>query len=686
MLLLLFSASIFSFCCAAPSTLRAALAAASAPPTILLFYNASYIYAPSTASAAGFEEVSLIAALAGHANRFSPTLLLNLEPADAPWLARMAAPGAWLANTTLTPIPPPVENLITALLAPAGIRGIALYDPAAPCTSAVAATAAGAGDLLPVAFRPADPTSLYSRIVAGGLRLPVVVNLVGKFNGTAKGSVKREAYEWATDEYIKTGRVDAAHLAYYVDYFWALTPSNTENGGGWAKATLPNADFAVARRGFFFDLGVWEDEAPVDEPGQPLGSDLLALRYILQAAAAQTGGAILRMHGFTPWAYKYVKPNGKHGGVEAEWATGKIVSSYNVMVDADACCIGNMANAALWSLHPLKTRYVQPPPPSKAWLTERGLLDAAGGVVGHKLFYMFYAGDFDSAAWLYSQFMERWDDPARGTVQIGWGVDPGLADRFPPIFSLLFDSMNAGFDNIISGDSGAGYLNPTMLRGPARANESGLPDGTGAWVALNTALNRQFNIRFTGFSISGDAPLPSDADDAIFANFSSYGVVNQGWPSLHPHLNKNLPVLTQWDIPADPAAAAATVASYAKPAQEAPTFMMFRSVLTSPTFLGEVAGKAEAASQGAAVAVTPMELSALMRVALGGSNDNSVTYFDDTLPEVVQWGEEVKFNVSIRNDGWSMLTGRGGGHGVWVGVVGLERVVMKRGLSMESET
>jgi hypothetical protein len=442
---------------------------------------------------------------------------------------------------------------------------------------------------------------------------------------------------------------------------------------GFEKATVPNLDYVVAQRGFFFDLSVWGDEAPVDEPRQPLGSDLAALRYILDAAAAAAGGrAITVAHGFTPWAYKYVAPWGKHGGVEAEWATCRLFSAFNVLDDGDACCIGGMANAALWRLFPLADRYVQAGPPSRAALQARGLLDAGGAVVGHRLYYMFYAGDYDSAAWLYSQLLERWEDPARGSVPIGWAVDPGLAARFPVIYPHLFSTLSP-LDNIITGDSGAGYLNPTMLYGDARAGVSGLPDGWAPWAALNTALNRQFNVRFTGFVIAGDAPLPGPADDARFANFSALGVVNQGWPSLFPYLNGNMPVLTQWDLPTNASDAARVVQHFTNASQAAPKFQQFRSILTSPTFLKAVADGAAAATGGAAVAVTPLEISMLMRVYFNGTNSNMATYVGDTLPAAAPGGALVTFNATVRNDGWNVLPA--GGVGLLVAAVEAQDLV-----------
>ena len=284
-------------------------------PPLLYTYDAHYT--TSGTATHGYEEQHLIAVLGGLVNRRVPSLFVQLETADATWLSRLTAPGGWLANTTLTSIPN-LDALLTTFNASYG--GVVLYDPAVWATSAVATTIAAADDLLPVCYRPGDPTSLLSRIVQGGLRLPVVFSLVGMFNGSASGSAKADAYAWAIEHYLGTGRSDGTSLGYYVDSFWA----SRNDTSGWEKNTVSNMDYFVSRRAFFFDLSVWDDEAPVDDPTQRLGTDLASFKAVLAAAYAQTGGAsMIHIGGFTPWAYKYVAPNGKHAGVETEWATSK---------------------------------------------------------------------------------------------------------------------------------------------------------------------------------------------------------------------------------------------------------------------------------------------------------------------------------------------------------------------------
>lgn len=47
---------------------------------------------------------------------------------------------------------------------------------------------------------------------------------------------------------------------------------------------VSNHDYFISHEAFFFDLDVWGDEAPNDDPGQPLGTDRNTLLTILMAA------------------------------------------------------------------------------------------------------------------------------------------------------------------------------------------------------------------------------------------------------------------------------------------------------------------------------------------------------------------------------------------------------------------
>lgn len=97
------------------------------------------------------------------------------------------------------------------------------------------------------------------------------------------------------------------------------------------------------------------------EMDRSLRDSLLHRLLSVLLSQTQTGATPppIGVHGFTPWAYKYVAPDGPHQGVETEWETSQLASSYNAYFDADACCIANMANAAFFQHYPTRARYVQ---------------------------------------------------------------------------------------------------------------------------------------------------------------------------------------------------------------------------------------------------------------------------------------------------------------------------------------
>jgi len=273
-------------------------------PTAFALYDLTYS-ASLPSLPAVYEERHLVAAIAGLANRYAPTLFVLLQPADAFWLTTLRQPGGWLASATITNITG-IESLVAAF--PTVYKGVVLYDPAIWPTSLLATTAAGQESLLPICFRPSDPSSLYSRLVAGGPKLPVLRSFVGAFNATSgTGSVKRNAYDWAVGTYLANGGITGAAaplLGYYLDYYWT---TRGDVGDPTDKDTVMNHDFIIANRGFAFDLSIWTDEAPVDEPNQPLGSDYAAFVAILAAAYNLTAAGngtnvdpLTHIAGFTP--------------------------------------------------------------------------------------------------------------------------------------------------------------------------------------------------------------------------------------------------------------------------------------------------------------------------------------------------------------------------------------------------
>jgi len=316
--------------------------------------------------------------------------------------------------------------------------------------------------------------------------------------------------------------------------------------------------------------------------------------------------------GFTPWAFKYVDQ--KHDGVPTEWETVRITSTYNVYLDADACCINGMANAAFFQHFPLKPVYAQIPRPTRADLVAKGFI-LPDGQVAKKTFVMFYVGDYDAAAWVYSQLKSKWDDPNRGRVPLGWALNPNLKDRFPVMWDYVFRNLTVN-DRIITGDSGAGYLNPTGLYAPRVP--SGLPDAEQLWLQHCMPLYNQFNISFTGFVIQGYSGKITTQAEQLYQKLSPDGWVLQTGYSPNGnslHLAGTSPVFVETDIPGNPSDAANQILSHYTAGKT--DFQVYRSILQAPTYHLTIANQIEAQSKGGIVVVEPLVLSYLAKVYLG---------------------------------------------------------------------
>jgi hypothetical protein len=570
---------------------------------------------------ATWDTVHFAASLQGIVNRRTPSLYVHLVggktgETDRFWLGEMRKPGTWLAGRNVKPLRDVAEAAQTFR---AAIRGVVAYDERVPATSNVASTIAGVEDLVCLRYDP-DPASLYSRLVTDpkGPRLPVKRRLMapdgsplftgrGTIPGSATpstGSAKCDAYIWAKERYLDTGKCDATRLAYYLDAWWIGHP-----GGDVPNHTLSNHDYFIARRGFFFDLSMWDDEAPVDDLTQPVGADARTLMAILRTSWACTGGKkMIHVGGFVPWAWKYTnygQAGGKREGVPAEWRYAEILSCYNAFMDADALGYSAMANASVFSLQPLKPAYKQPRP-TLADLKSRGLV-LADGLVAPRTFVTIYGGDYDAAAWLYQRLPAIWADPARGTIPVGWAFNPNLADRFAMGMDWARTHAKPG-DAFIAGDSGAGYVNPSYLSEPRPW--SGLPSGLATWVEHCTRYYRQWDLSITGFVIDGNAPGMGSAGLDAYARFSPDGIIGQ--KTAHASMHGAMPVVRMaWDL-YSAEAGAEVIASRCKPNK--PEFAAYRTILWSPTDLKRLMDNTVAQPRGAKVAfVDPYTLMALVK-------------------------------------------------------------------------
>ena len=502
-----------------------------------------------------WDEMHALSTLQGIVNRNTATLYFdyiseNWQNTDKYWWNMYSKGGGWLSKVSVKTYSTPLD-VIKAYKDK--VAGVVVYDPAVPSTSDVASSVAGVENLIAIRYNP-SPESLYSKVVGGGL-LPVKVRLVNedgssKFTGSGKipeterestGSAKCDAYYWFIDNYIKKAKCNTRWGGYYIDQFWLTCPLNVKGD----LHCLTNHDFFVSKKGFFMDLSPW-NEVATDDPDQAPGTDLKTLKDLLMAAyETRDPEDIGYVGGFPSWAHKYTDAQGgARDAVATEWEFSRILSQYNCCMDADAINTGAMANASFWQHFPLKDKYPQDWV-SRESLKERGLLKEDGSVNldGGREYYIFYVGDWDSAAWIYQQACAVWDDPQRGSVPLMWAIGPALCLRAPQVMHYFYTTATPN-DYFVAADNGAGYLNPGELQTP---RASGLPSGIDAWKKHCAKYYEQWGMTVTGFIIDGFSSQMREGLLDAYAEFSPNGIVPQKTTSVIG-IHKGMPILRASDI------------------------------------------------------------------------------------------------------------------------------------------
>jgi GxGYxY motif-containing protein len=277
-----------------------------------LTYTLQFDANDQTQVAAAWDHCHTASTLQGNVNREQPLLYFHYVNngginVDDYWLDKMSEPGQWLEKRSRKDIP----DLISLIKEYRRfIKGAVVYDPNVPATSNLASTIAGVENLIAIRY-DASPDSLYSKVILNGIKLPVIkrlINLDGSSLFTGKGTIpstdiastgsaKCDAYLWLKHNYIDSGKVDATYAGYYIDSYWQQNPTAANPN----QHTLTNHDFFVSKRGFFFDLGSIGDEKPVDDIGQPMGTDLKTLQSLLLSAYHHGGkDTMIHIGGFTP--------------------------------------------------------------------------------------------------------------------------------------------------------------------------------------------------------------------------------------------------------------------------------------------------------------------------------------------------------------------------------------------------
>jgi len=453
-------------------------------------------------------------------------LYLTKETSDAHWLNTITADGSILQDASEAGAQDGMsevrvntwdtfkENFMGVIKS----CGIILWDGNVPATANVAATICGLDGYLPVLAE----SPLHKELVEAGVE--VKMSLVGMFKNGQKGqkitgtdiastgSAKNDAYLWALEKYFP--RCSSKYLAYTLDGapcikgYEAYEDHPTALLSDAGTNCLPNHDYLIARRCFFFDLAPYALEAACDDPAQQndqadWGVDNETMLKIYQARYDRAKGEFGFLMGFPPWWVKYTSHHGQGGQVATwiEWLYCEYITCYNLAKEADAAHPAQMTNGSAYY------KYI---PGAKKYTNNKASTDTTFDKDTY--YYTIYVGDYDSSAWLkqhiYTMWAQRGGDKKRGTLPLMWSINPNLSDRVPMIFEYMYNNKT-DLDYMAGGDGGAGYIIPEALFHDNRLaymgekRPAGNAAGGDAFARFSKTYYDRFDMDVTGFIING---------------------------------------------------------------------------------------------------------------------------------------------------------------------------------------
>ncbi len=481
------------------------------------------------------DSVRLFTGVQGQVNRmFSETdmLLYTIyDSNDEFWLNYMIAEGSSFEGYSVMEIKDK-DAFFEMFLPYLKKYGMVLWDPEVPATSNVAVTICGVDGYVPV-MADDSAGSLQKSLEKMGVE--VRMSLVGMFtgNGTipdtdiaSSGSAKCDAYLWALDKYM--AKCSDTLMGYVLDAAGTLAsnPMSQSSDPGPFNNQVYNHDYLILNKAFCFDLTPNATEKPCDDKTQPLGTDRDTLCKILEAAYDKANGGFTQVLGFPPWWVKYTDHlgRGNKGGVALEWEFAQLASTYNCPMEADCahpCC---MSNGSAYTMYPIADKF-----------ENNTKYDDSVSFEPKTRYFTIYIGDYDSGAWMKTEVPRFWSDPKHGSYAMGWGFNPQLSVRMPVMFEYVYKNK-APLDYFITGDSGAGYINPTaLLEGKGGRY---LPDGMEDWIAYNEPYLSKFGLDICGFILNGALPFNNEVYNAYsimtpvgaFSNNGERLVVYNGTP------------------------------------------------------------------------------------------------------------------------------------------------------------
>jgi GxGYxYP putative glycoside hydrolase C-terminal domain len=428
---------------------------------------------------------------------------IEVTELDQYWLDHLIASGA-LAQEKLVR----TSSLASLLKQFHGqIKGLARWEMRVPATVNAVLAAAGTRDLLPVGLGLGNG-QLDRWLATNAPDLLTQLDLTGQFHSgqagrkmtvagvsfSSSGSAKTDVYHYIRQAFLVSEAASPFHIYFNSDaIMWGERRKMYAEGiyghlgdrNEFQQNGMFNNDYWIARRGLFVDLYVWDDHAPNDDPGQPLGADLEAWNDLLELGYKQRGGEFGVVGGFVPWWIKYA--DDKHDAVSTEWRFIDLMTSYNMANDADAAF--GLSNASFFMHLPPVERSKIPPPPAQFPPLEP-----------KTVYVSFFMLDYDGSAWLNQGAEAIYEAGGRGKLPLNWAVNPILNERVPHAYRAMVENRTP-LDFFGIEDDGAGYISPVRLvpgKRLGRVTESGIP----YYEKFARRYHERFGIQLTPFYIT----------------------------------------------------------------------------------------------------------------------------------------------------------------------------------------
>ena len=390
---------------------------------------------PQSSGKTRYDDYLAIACLQGILNRESPwRFYIKADSTSEEWQDIMQSEGYWLENVEFEPLSG-FREMMT--LGKDYVKAVILWDENVPASVNAATTAAGVEDGIPMTGE------CYERYRSCFNEDIKIIDLRGKFDGSVTGSPKNDAYRWAIEEYLDKGLCSKDYICSYFDAW------NMRVNGDWAY--LCQRDWAVYNRAFVYDLSVWPDEAPYDEPDQPVGTDyetyVMILKRMLELTKDSAPYEVTGFFNFTKYSQNGNNTQSVHDTVATEWETVHLITPYNAYQNTGVeWCLNQSFHSQYTGAQQLTNNRPEEELTLEPFTT----------------YLCFFMGDYDSAYPLYKMLPEYWKDEARGELPLAWAINPNLLDAYPDIIEYYYNTATEN-DYFVSDAGAAGYFNPSRV-------------------------------------------------------------------------------------------------------------------------------------------------------------------------------------------------------------------------------